>query len=50
MVKHLRTRPFRGGTRETQPAEENTKENQDSGLQPVKDEGGKGRGHICIVP
>ena len=44
MLKHLETRLFRGGAREAQLAEENTKENHDSELQLLKKvDSGKGR-------
>ena len=44
MVKHLKTRLFRGGPREPHLAEENTEENHDSELWLLKKvEGGKAR-------
>ena len=48
--KLLPTRPYRGGTREIQLAEENTEENHDNELQKVKAEGRRGVSHIRIVP
>ena len=44
VLKHLETRLFRGGAREAQLGEENTKENHDSELQLLKKvDSGKGR-------